>query len=781
MIDLAEIVFNGLAWTCIAAWKACPVFLVVFVLTSLFRDKLPARINCLLWLLVIVRLLLPFSMESNFAMNSWINASMGGLFVNRTRASQPEFATFTFQNEEGKVAVARTLLPPVAATAEEIKRAESEIVVREVDVVEFHAQSNSGHLYNMAGPGESSLSASVTLVGCLLVGAWVIGVLFFACRGFLAYLGFVWRLRRCPVVEEQVVVDRVLRACDQIGIGWRPRIHEVASLTVPAVFGLFRPTICLPKDWQSSLSGERLDWVLRHELAHVKHRDGLLLFVAGVARTLHWFNPVAWIAISKLQHQMERAADELATRNLDQTRIREYGELLLQYAAGQSTNGRQSATGLLAMAVPKGLRRRIESLGSPTRKKRWLRGLLAVPVIALVAASGLTDAKPTESPVVESRQVPNFEVALAGEEWKHPNRLTQIPSEEDNRVVSINVEAALQKAKELQPGIDAEKFVLAYFAPHPFAVAQRAETKIVDGIMKVDVTKQQETLMKQMLEAFEQSGLWQIVTELTVIETNIDLLSQFDWSASEPTVRFARLDRAPVLDDPEQWAEATLSVNALDGTPTGNDLFPTQFHIEQFASIPLRGARISRLQSERLISQVQADSRSNIMQAPKVTLFNGQCAMISDMGQRPFVTDVLEVVGDDASAMQPIISVFEDGWKVLLKPTVIAAESVKLRMVITHASVDGVKLANLPGGPGSNPKERLTVQVPTVQSDSIAIESVLEESEALLVFSPKPYMSSSNSENAKQDSGMGQVFMIRSRLISDSDILKSFVPDDSEQ
>lgn len=777
MIDTAEIVFNGLAWTCIAAWKACPVFLVVFLLTSMFRNKLPARVHCLLWLLVIVRLLLPFSMESKFAMNSGVNASLGGLFVNKTKASQSEFDTFTFQNEEGKVVTVRMPSLPVDATAEELKRAESEMVVLEANAIEFHAQPTSEHIYNTADDGESSLDASLALVGYLLMGAWMIGVIFFACRGSLAYLGFVWRLRRYPVVEEQVVVDRVLRACDQVGIGWRPRIHEVASLTAPAVFGLFRPTICLPKGWQSSLSGERLDWVLRHELAHVKHRDGLVLFVAGVARTLHWFNPLSWIAISKLQHEMERAADELATRNLDQTRIREYGELLLQYAAGQSLESRQSATGLLAMASPKGLQRRIESLGSPIRKKRLLRCLLAVPVIGLVAASGLTDAKPILNQVVESRQVPDFEVALAGDEWKHPNRSTQIPSEEDSRVVSINVEPALQKARELQPGIDAEKFVLTHFASHPFAVEQRTETKIVNGIMQVAVTKQQEMSMKQELKAFEQSGLWQIVTELRVIQTNIDLLNQFDWSASEPTVRFARLDRAPVLDDPEQWAEAILSVNALDGTPTSNDAF----HIEQSVSIPLRGARISRLQSERFISQMQADSRSNIMQAPKVTMFNGQCAMIADMVQRPFVTDVFEVVGDDSSAMQPKISVFEDGWKVLLKPTVTAEENVNLRMVITHASVDGVKLANLPSGPGGNPKERLTVQVPTVQSDSIAIETVLEESEALLVFSPKPYADASDSENAKRHSGMGQVFMIRTRLISDSDFLKSFVPDDGEQ
>ncbi|EMI40840.1 membrane protein containing Peptidase M56, BlaR1 domain protein [Rhodopirellula sp. SWK7] len=774
MDQVFDICCDVLGHLLLAGWRTLPIFAIVAVLALIMRNRIPARYTCWLWLIVVVRLLLPVSATSLVAISSVADATMETLLFEEEvdSVASNSFDTFTFEDDDGQ-SVTLPLLPD-DATAEE--RAEAEGYVAKITAHEFamsgeRASTQQFNQVDDEDAGVHLLEPLLDLIGySIVLGVPIIAVVLLL-RNFVLQIKFAWKLRSLPFVNDQPTIDCLLRICDEVRVGRRPKLKEVPSIHSPAMFGLLRPVVLLPQGWRD-LTEEQLQWVLRHEVAHVKGCDGLLLSIATFVKSIHWFNPLSWIAVSKLQHCMERAADELATLYLNETQVREYGELLLRFAADQPNARRQPTVGLVAMAAPKGLRRRIESLGAPIQKNQWLRGLMAMPIIGLVAASGLTDAKPIENSVVAPRQVPNLEVALAGDDWKRPIRPTQIPSKEDSRVVSINVESALQKAKELRPGIDAEMFVLTYFAAYPLAVEPHAEPRIVDGILQVSATEQQETLMKQKLEAFEQSGLWQIVTELRVIETNIALLNQFDWSASEPTLRFARLDHAPGLDNPEKWVEATLSVNASDGTSTSNDAF----HIEQSVSIPLRGARISRLQSERLISQMQADSRSNIMHAPKVTVFNGQCAMIADMVQRPFVTDVFEVVGDDASAMQPKISVFEDGWKVLLKPTVTVDENVNLRMVITHASVDGVKLANLPKGPGGKPEERVTIQVPTVLSDSIAVESVMKESEALLVFSPKLYSEESDTTIATQGSGMGQVFMIRTRLISDNDFLQSFVP-----
>ncbi|MFC1596933.1 hypothetical protein ACFL5Q_03200 [Planctomycetota bacterium] len=79
------------------------------------------------------------------------------------------------------------------------------------------------------------------------------------------------------------------------------------------------------------------------------------------------------------------------------------------------------------------------------------------------------------------------------------------------------------------------------------------------------------------------------------------------------------------------------------------------------AGAQLGFAILSDIEAFFFISAAQGDRRSNVMQAPKVTLFNGQQAYVSDTSQSPFVISVVPVVGDFAAAQQPVIVVLSEG------------------------------------------------------------------------------------------------------------------------
>lgn len=72
-------------------------------------------------------------------------------------------------------------------------------------------------------------------------------------------------------------------------------------------------------------------------------------------------------------------------------------------------------------------------------------------------------------------------------------------------------------------------------------------------------------------------------------------------------------------------------------------------------------AILSDIEAFFFIEAAQGDKRSNVLQAPKVTLFNGQQAFVSDTSQSPFVISVVPVVGDFAAAQQPVIVVLNEG------------------------------------------------------------------------------------------------------------------------
>ena len=79
------------------------------------------------------------------------------------------------------------------------------------------------------------------------------------------------------------------------------------------------------------------------------------------------------------------------------------------------------------------------------------------------------------------------------------------------------------------------------------------------------------------------------------------------------------------------------------------------------AGAQLGFAILSEIEAFFFINAAQGDRRSNVMQAPKVTMFNGQMAMVSDTSQSPFVVSVVPVVGDFAAAQQPVIVVLNEG------------------------------------------------------------------------------------------------------------------------
>ncbi|MCC9602843.1 general secretion pathway protein GspD [Stieleria sp. JC731] len=93
----------------------------------------------------------------------------------------------------------------------------------------------------------------------------------------------------------------------------------------------------------------------------------------------------------------------------------------------------------------------------------------------------------------------------------------------------------------------------------------------------------------------------------------------------------------------------TLSVTPAFGAPDAGSLSTLGFAI------------LSDIEAFFFLQAAQGDERTNVMQAPKVTLFDGQIASINDQSQRPFVTSITPVVGDFAVAQQPVIVVLNEG------------------------------------------------------------------------------------------------------------------------
>lgn len=152
-------------------------------------------------------------------------------------------------------------------------------------------------------------------------------------------------------------------------------------------------------------------------------------------------------------------------------------------------------------------------------------------------------------------------------------------------------------------------------------------------------------------------------------------------------------------------------------------------------------AILSDIEVYMMLQAAKGDTRTNILQAPKVTLFNGQTALVNDTSQRPFVTGIIPVVGDFAAAQMPVVVVLNEGTQ--LSVNAVATDDrrfVRLTLVPFFSQIGDVEEFTFEGSETTttgtpvvdptNPDRTLpdgattvrtgsTVQLPTFASTSI--------------------------------------------------------------
>ena len=158
----------------------------------------------------------------------------------------------------------------------------------------------------------------------------------------------------------------------------------------------------------------------------------------------------------------------------------------------------------------------------------------------------------------------------------------------------------------------------------------------------------------------------QVTIEVRFITLNDNFFERigvdFDFDIDDNVAALPPDDTGPSVTiglDPQGNPTADLDLSFTQGSFA--DAVPAFGGFNQSSAASFGFAILSDIEAFFVIEAAQGDTRTNVLQAPKVTLFNGQQANVNDSSQRPFVTSVTPVVGDFAAAQAPIIVVLSEG------------------------------------------------------------------------------------------------------------------------
>lgn len=175
------------------------------------------------------------------------------------------------------------------------------------------------------------------------------------------------------------------RLCRKVdtAVRYKGNIFQSENVSSPFVLGIIKPRIYLP----FNMNGQDLEHVVAHEQAHIRRKDHWWKPLGFLLLTIHWFNPLMWLAYVLLCRDIELACDEKVIKELGNEQRADY----MQALVACSVNRRMIAACPLAFGEV-GVKERVKSVMNYKKPAFWVI-IIAVIICVGVAACFLTNRK----------------------------------------------------------------------------------------------------------------------------------------------------------------------------------------------------------------------------------------------------------------------------------------------------------------------------------------------------------------------------------------------------
>lgn len=275
------------------------MILVIAVLRQIFMNRLPKLTFLILWVLVLVRLLIPFQIPSAFSVYSVLPEPVWiiGEEITEQIGEKP-----SAENTGGK------------AADSEISKQQ-----RTYSELENSAGKETGET-TAAIEEDRETDADTGIIHIL----WAAGVCLCSSYFFSAY-------RKCrkefqtalPVKSE--FTENWLAAHP---LKRKMEIRSLDGMETPLTYGILRPVILLPKR-ETTERTESVSYVLEHEFVHIKRGDAAVKLLMTAALCIHWYNPFVWLMYVLFNRDIELSCDEAVLRRLGEAQRASYAYTLI--------------------------------------------------------------------------------------------------------------------------------------------------------------------------------------------------------------------------------------------------------------------------------------------------------------------------------------------------------------------------------------------------------------------------------------------------------------------
>ncbi len=339
--------------TLLIPWAVTSSVLILIVLAARFllKDRLSARLRYALWGVVLLRLLVPLQVELPAPVSDSLPllasnlAPEVGQWEERTIPVFPQgnYAVFGFSRADFHQLEPGEIIPNDTSMGYWRKSPDGETITRYLDLWS-PAQAASA----VWGTGAALMTAVLTASN-------------------LHFYGGLRKHRKKLEVPDAPIP-----------------VYTAEGLPSPCLFGVLKPAVYVTP--QAAEGPDALRHVLAHELTHYRHRDHIWSALRCLVLALHWYNPLAWLAVVLSKQDGELACDEGAVARLGEAERIPYGRTLVDMVAARPLRPTDLLSCSTAMTGGgKSVKRRVAALvKKPETVKAALFAVVAVVALASV-------------------------------------------------------------------------------------------------------------------------------------------------------------------------------------------------------------------------------------------------------------------------------------------------------------------------------------------------------------------------------------------------------------
>jgi len=276
---------------------------LIFIIKAFTKRRLPAWWSYCLWLLLLVRMLIPIVVETPVGVFNYFPAP-------------PENSSYMSYLVQHKINTPSIQNVPVFSP---------DAVPADTDLSDrpLNEQQDS---HESAATDTSDLNLSLNEALLLL---WLAGVLAFGIATVYKNCKFRLTLRREQPVTDKDILDLFNECRSTLGLQKKVEIIVTGSVKSPAIYGYFKPQLLLPVHFLDTLTKDELYCIFLHELGHVKRHDIGVSWLATLFQVIYWFNPLVWYAFHYLRADQEAACDAYVLSKIKKAQPTDYARTIV--------------------------------------------------------------------------------------------------------------------------------------------------------------------------------------------------------------------------------------------------------------------------------------------------------------------------------------------------------------------------------------------------------------------------------------------------------------------